>query len=75
MTHRVVPFAATIASTDGAAAAANQLQTLIDREAADGWEYVRLEQLDTFVAGSAGCFGIGATPGRSTSLSMAVFRR
>lgn len=75
MTYKVVPFKASIGNTDGTAAAAAQLESLITAEAADGWEYVRLEHADTFVAGNSGCFGFGATPGHNTSIAMAVFRK
>lgn len=75
MKYKVVPFTANISSTDGASTAASQLETLIASNAAQGWEYVRLEQVDTYVAGTNGCFGLGATPSRTTSISMAVFRQ
>jgi hypothetical protein len=75
MTHKVVPFTALIANTDDTGAAARQLETLIAVQAQEGWEYVRLERVDTVVEGTNGCFGFGATPARSTSIAMAVFRR
>ena len=34
-----------------------------------------LEEVETHVAGTSGCFGIGATPAFTRSLSMAVFRQ
>jgi hypothetical protein len=73
--YKVIPFKASIGNTDNTAAAASQLETLIRSHAASGWEYVRLEQVDTHVAGSSGCFGIGATPGTNTSIAMVVFRK
>ena len=75
MKYKVVPFTASITSTAGATAAASQLESLIDSHTAEGWEYLRLEHVDTYVAGSAGCLGIGATPGRNISIAMAVFRK
>lgn len=75
MDYKVVPFKASIGSSDDALAAASQLESLIGSHASSGWEYVRLEQVDTFVAGSSGCFGFGATPGRNTSIAMVVFRK
>jgi hypothetical protein len=75
MEYRVIPFTASIANNEGAPAAASQLQTLITKNAGEGWEYVRLEQVDTHIAGTDGCFGIGALPPSSRSVSMAVFRR
>lgn len=75
MNYKVVPFPASITSEGNATAAAQQLQTLIDSYTLDGWEYVRLEHVDTFVAGNNGCFGIGAVPSRTTSSAMAVLRK
>ena len=75
MEYRVIPFTANIANTEGAPAAASQLQALITTNAREGWEYVRLEQVETHVAGTDGCFGIGALPASHRSVSMAVFRR
>jgi len=73
--YHVVPFVASIGQLEGAKQAADQLQALIQNLAAQGWEYVRLESVTTFVAGGAGCFGFGATPGTTTAFSMAVFRK
>ncbi len=75
MEYRVVPFTASISQKDGAGTAAAQLQSLITSHAGDGWEYVRLESVETNIAGNNGCFGLGATPARMVSVSMIVFRR
>ena len=73
--YRVVPFVASVGQVEGADQAAVQLQDLITGHASEGWEYVRMESVDTHIEGSAGCFGFGATPGRLVSYSMVVFRR
>ena len=75
MTHKVILFKAAIGNADNPSMAAKQLEDLISANAAEGWEYVRLESVDTFVAGTNGCFGFGAEPSRSVSIAMAVFRR
>jgi hypothetical protein len=75
MKYKVVPFTASITSTSGASEAASQLQTLIDRNISEGWEYLRLEHVDTYVAGNNGCLGLGATPPRNISIAMAVFKQ
>ncbi|HEU4557692.1 MAG TPA: hypothetical protein VFS20_07575 [Longimicrobium sp.] len=75
MQYRVIPFTANIANNEGAGAAAGQLQNLIGQLGSEGWDYVRLEELTTYVAGTDGCFGIGAVPGTTRSVSLAVFRR
>lgn len=74
-TFRVVPFVASVAMNEGAAQAAAQLEALIKSWTDKGWEYVRLESVATYVAGSAGCFGLGATQAQLVSHSMAVFRQ
>lgn len=73
--YKVVPFVASIDSVQGSAEAADQLEKLIQEYSSHGWEYVRLESVETVVAGNEGCFGLGATPSRLTSYSMAVFRQ
>lgn len=73
--YHVVPFVASIGLAQGAQEAASQLQQLIQSLASQGWEYVRLESVTTYVSGNPGCFGFGATASRITTFSMAVFRR
>ena len=73
--YKVVPFTASIGLNEGSTQAAAQLEKLIQAMVQEGWEYVRLESLETYVAGSSGCFGIGATAARITSMSMVVFKR
>jgi hypothetical protein len=75
MPYRVIPFTANIANHEGGGAAAGQLQSLIASVGAEGWEYVRLEQLETHIAGTSGCFGLGATPPVTRTVSLAVFRQ
>lgn len=73
--YKVVPFVASIGMTEGSQQAAAQLEGLIHQHAQEGWEFVRLERVETFIAGNNGCFGLGATPARMTSYSMAVLRK
>jgi len=62
--YLVVPFNASLMRGEGPGKAANQLSELINGHARAGWQYVRMETIRTTVTtpGSAGCFGIGATP-------------
>ncbi|WP_437671283.1 hypothetical protein [Sorangium sp. So ce131] len=55
--------------------AAEQLRVLINAKAAEGWRYVRLESVEIHQDGTAGCFGIGATPSRLIRFDMAVFEK
>ena len=71
MQYKVVPFTANIVKGQSAEAAAKQLAELVNQNAGQGWEYVRLENVRTIITtpavpgtpGNAGCIGIGATSG------------
>ena len=75
MNYKVVPFVAKISQKDTTASVAEQLQNLINEYSAQGWEYVRLESVETQVAPDNGCFGFGAKPGFTTNFKMAVFKQ
>lgn len=75
MTYKVVPFNASISKDQGVVEAAHQLEELLRTEATDGWVYIRLETIPTYVAGTQGCFGIGAIPATNRSYTVAVFRK
>jgi hypothetical protein len=64
------------ASRDGTAgAAAAALEGVIASHAANGWEFVGVQNHSTVVPGSAGCFGFGATAPYPQTLSIIVFRK
>lgn len=75
MEFKVLPFNAQLRRGDSADGAARQLQQLIDQQRAEGYEYVRLEEITTDVAGTNGCLGIGAKPGFVVTVSVAVFKK
>ena len=75
MNYKVIPFTAKITKDDNASSVANQLQSLIDANTNDGWTYLRLENVETFVAADAGCFGLGAKPAYTTTFRMAIFQK
>jgi hypothetical protein len=75
MQYKVMPFVANVSRTQGADMAASQLQSLIDQHSSQGWDYERLESVETVIAGSNGCFGIGARPSVTTACTMAVFSK
>jgi len=76
MDYKVVPFTATLdQKKETAGVVAGQLQRLIAKHTADGWAYVRLESVSTYVQPDAGCFGFGAKPGYMASYQMAVFQK
>ena len=71
----VLPFVANIDIQQGASEAASQLQSVITQYSAQGWEYVRLETVETYVRGDSGCLGIGSTDPRWEHFKMIVLRR
>jgi hypothetical protein len=75
MEYKVVPFVAQITQKDTTGIVAGQLQTLISEYSSQGWEYVRLENVETNVAPDSGCFGIGGKPGFSKVFKMVIFRK
>lgn len=75
MKYKVVPFSASVSSTQSGAQIASEIENIITREVAGGWEYVGVHQLQTFKAGSAGCFGLGATPPTTVTTEFVVFRQ
>jgi hypothetical protein len=79
MEYIVLPFLAHTIEGRGAESAANQLQNLINEQAAQGWKFISLENAETIVItpANSGCFGIGATAesSRITRFDMAVFEK
>ena len=77
MEYTVVPFVPAIDLKKRGASnqVAEQLEKIIIDASRDGWEYVRLESVTSYVGPENGCFGIGARPGYETSKQMLVFRR
>lgn len=76
MEYKVVPFVASIDPNKGTSDhVAEQLENLIKNFANQGWKYVRLESVTTFVQPDAGCFGLGAKPGYNTNYQMVVFEK
>ncbi|MET4141208.1 hypothetical protein [Pedobacter sp. UYP1] len=76
MEYKVVPFFATLnQQKETTKAVADQLENLIKDATNQGWEYVRLESVSTYVQPETGCFGIGGKPGYIASYQMIVFSR
>lgn len=72
---KVVPFSAAVSSDQGPSHLASQIEGIISSYTSAGWEYVGVHQLQTFKAGSIGCFGLGATPPVSITTEFIVFRQ
>ncbi len=75
MEYKVVPFVASIDQNKGTSTdVAEQLEELINKAQEQGWKYVRLESVTTYVQADNGCFGIGSRPGYTTTKQMIVFQ-
>ncbi|HLX52522.1 MAG TPA: hypothetical protein VKR58_01180 [Aquella sp.] len=75
MEYKVVPFMAQLKSDDNASAVASQMQSVIDSYVKQGWEYQQIDSVQTYVAGTKGCFGFGAKPGYSTINNVMIFKK
>lgn len=76
MEYKVVPFVATIHAQKGnSVQVAQQLEDLIASYNEQGWKYIRLESVTTYIQSDSGCFGIGATQGGMTTRQMVVFQK
>lgn len=76
MEYTVVPFVASIDHKKGNSGdVARQLEQLIAQHTSNGWNYVRLESVTTFVSPDNGCFGLGGKPGYTTAKQMVVFSK
>lgn len=77
MEYKVIPFVASIDSKIGTSNhVAEQLENLIKNYTNQGWKYIRLESVTTFVQPDNGCFGIiGTKPGYTTTRQMIVFSK
>lgn len=76
MEYKVVPFTATLdQKKETSSVVANQLENLIKHFSSQGWAYVRLESVSTYVQPDTGCFGFGGKPGYIASYQMVVFSK
>ncbi|GEN75486.1 hypothetical protein [Chryseobacterium hagamense] len=76
MEYKVIPFVATANQNNMSSKnIAEQLDQLIKNNTVDGWEYVRLESVSTYIQPVEGCFGNTEKPGYMTSFQMVVFSK
>ena len=76
MEYKVIPFVPSVnASKESSNHVSNQLEDVIKNYADQGWKYIRLESVTTFVHAEGGCFGIGGKPGYNTTRQMIVFSK
>ena len=75
MEYKVIPFVATANQQNMSAKnIAEQLDNLIKVHTGDGWTYVRVESVSTYIQPVEGCFG-NSQPGYMTSYQMVVFSK
>ncbi|WGH76693.1 hypothetical protein P8625_05920 [Tenacibaculum tangerinum] len=76
MEYKVVPFYPIITrEKDNSKKIAKQLEDIIENYSNQGWQYVRLESVETYLFPDAGCFGFGAKPGYTAYRKMIVFSK
>jgi hypothetical protein len=75
MEYKVIPFVASLDPKKGTSDhVAEQLEKIINQANEQGWKYVRLESVTTYVKPDNGCFGIGGQRGYTTTKQMIVFQ-
>jgi len=75
MDTKVIPFTASMQSNGTSNDVAKQIESLIKQQNDAGWEFVSCGNIDTTIAGSNGCFGVGAKPATNTSVMVLVFKK
>ena len=77
MEYKVIPFNPTIdPNKQNSPHTAEQLERLIASHTANGWNYVRMETVSTYVyPQAAGCFVFQPKPGYAFKQQMVVFQK
>lgn len=76
MEYKIVPFLPiTDLKRNQLEHVANQLQEIVNNYTRNGWDYVRVESITTYVKGNSGCLGFGASGDSVNSNQMIVFRK
>lgn len=76
MEYKVIPFVPSInRNKENSTEVAKQLEDIIKHHSNQGWLYVRVESVETFIKPDNGCFGLGAKPGYIESRQMIVFNK
>jgi hypothetical protein len=75
MNYKVQPISVSISARGNAGDVSAQVESAISQQASNGWEFVSCGNIDTSVAGSNGCFGLGAKPATNTSVLVLIFKQ
>ncbi|CAM1354715.1 MULTISPECIES: hypothetical protein [Tenacibaculum] len=74
MEYKVIPFIPSInRNKENSTQVAQQLEDIIANYTNQGWQYIRLESVQTYIVPDQGCFGLGAKPGFTAYRQMLVF--
>jgi len=75
MQYKIVPISPVIRKGENVTHLAAEFESVIQKYIEQGWEFVSLESLSTWVTGSSGCFGFGSTPGYMDVKQILIFRK
>jgi len=75
MNTKVISFNPVIRGKQSAEKVPADIEKLINENAVDGWEFYNFYTSETLIAGSSGCFGLGAKPSYSINVGFVVFKR
>lgn len=76
MEYKVIPFIPSInRNKENSKQVAQQLEEIIENYKNQGWKYVRLESVQTYILPDPGCFGLGAKSGFTAYRQMIVFNK
>lgn len=75
MEYKVVPIVPMQGVKQTNKDVAQEFENVFKKYHADGWGFVRVENLLTWVSPIGGCFGFGQTPGYNKTLQVIVFRK
>jgi len=73
METKVIPFVASVTDVNPAAAAAAQLEELINKTIDEGWEFITITTMSTSVK-ATGC-GKSNAPAVKTSIQLLIFKK
>lgn len=75
MNTKVLPFNPVITGKQSSNKVAQDLEELINVQAAEGWKFYNFYTSETMIAGSNGCFGFGAKPNFNVNVGFVVFTK
>jgi len=75
MAYKVVSISPQMGRNESPIKLAQEMEGVISKYHAEGWEYMQVETLETWIAGTNGCFGFGAQPGFNMTMHFMVFKK